>query len=705
MHNTLQLLLLNQSEHKLDDLIQLIRDAGQAVYVHTIHDIEELEEKLEQQTWDLCCTITHHESTIAPATLCQHIKKLVIDLPVVLLYSEPLEANASDPVENAFKLGCADAAPINAHHRIQSIFKREFENLKYRRRQLTAQSKLDEAEQRCKLLLESSADGIAYIHEGMHIYANQTYLSLFGYPTMDELEAAPIMDLVGRSSRDLFKRQLKAMGAGNHETVEFNLCAKRADGEEFESPVSLSPARYDGENCLQIILSAPAAKEAEALILEGAPQQQPIGPINTEKPSGYTFTRNEFLHLLNARITSSSQDKQMAALSYLSIENTDELVESVGLLGYDQLIEQMTRFLASQLKQDEYPLSYLKDNVFAILSASPTREELQTWSENLCTLLHDRIFEVNEKSLRVIVYLGLSRIDDPKSTIESVLQYAEHANYTAHDHEQCNGSVFIHETDESADRSAAIAQLDDFKDAMTHQALFLMYEPVIGLRGIGGELYELHTGILDSEGQEVFGDALNTLAEEAGWGGKFDRWNILNGIKALAAHISKGHDTALFIHLSHHSLCDDSLVQWISVALKAADIPTNSIIFQITEADAASYQKQTKAFIEAITQIHCRAAISHFGMARDSLRTLEHLAADYIVMDKKFVEDYDDSKEQFAQLVGALQAQGKLIMVPSINSPVVVSKLWQLGINYIQGAYLQEPHSKMDYEFDLEAAG
>ena len=37
-----------------------------------------------------------------------------------------------------------------------------------------------------------------------------------------------------------------------------------------------------------------------------------------------------------------------------------------------------------------------------------------------------------------------------------------------------------------------------------------------------------------------------------------------------------------------------------------------------------------------------------------------------------------------------------------VESATVLSALWQAGANYIQGHYLQEPSTEMDYDFDTE---
>ena len=695
MHNTLELLLLDQSDQQLEALIASIRDSGQAVHTHFILDLEDLEEALERQQWDLCCATTHPENSIDRATLLALFRTHTDDLPAVLLYSSADQSETSsttpqtDPIDQALTDGFVDAAPVEQHGRIGKILKREFSNLQARRMNRNAESKLGESEQRCQLLLQSSGDGIAYIHEGMHIYANEKYISLFKYSSLEELEATPIMDLVGRDSRDMFKKQLKSFNAGGQDSIDFPLSAKREDGSEFVSPVTLSPANYDGESCLQIILRSSSNS----------------GEQTDETPAdehGSKRSRREFLKQLNQTINSVNDTDQSPALAYLSIENMDELLESTGLIAYEQLHDEITEFISRQVL-DETCFCHFKDSTYTVLTHGPNKDELHQWAEKLWNQINDHHFEIDGKNLHVRSAIGVTRITDSNESIETLIQCAEQAAYTANAQEDGDTPVVVHEAVETADRSDSLAQLDDFKDAMTHQALFLMYEPVIGLRGIGGELYQLHSGILDGEGKEIYGESVQLLAEEAGWRAKFDRWNILNGIKSLSAHISNGHETALFISLSHHSICDESLIPWIGVALKAAAIPNDSIIFQLTENDSATYLKQVQVFLEGIKKINCRAAISNFGVSRDPLRTLKHLDADYVIMDRMFTDDFEPNKENFGELVGALQAEGKLIMVPGIDSPGFVSKLWQLGINYIQGPYLQEPSSKMDYEFDLEA--
>jgi len=40
--------------------------------------------------------------------------------------------------------------------------------------------------------------------------------------------------------------------------------------------------------------------------------------------------------------------------------------------------------------------------------------------------------------------------------------------------------------------------------------------------------------------------------------------------------------------------------------------------------------------------------------------------------------------------------------VPLVESAALLSTLWQAGVNYIQGYYLQAPSTEMNYDFSEE---
>ena len=58
-----------------------------------------------------------------------------------------------------------------------------------------------------------------------------------------------------------------------------------------------------------------------------------------------------------------------------------------------------------------------------------------------------------------------------------------------------------------------------------------------------------------------------------------------------------------------------------------------------------------------------------------------------------------ENQEILKTLLASLHAQAKLTIVPFVETASVLATLWQAGVNYIQGRYLQGPSQAMDYDF------
>ena len=235
-------------------------------------------------------------------------------------------------------------------------------------------------------------------------------------------------------------------------------------------------------------------------------------------------------------------------------------------------------------------------------------------------------------------------------------------------------------------------------------AFRLLFQPIISLRGDEAENYETFLRLLNSKGEEVPASDFLPAAMEAGLALEIDRWLISRAVKLLSNHRSKGAETHLLLNLSAASLQSPDMVQWIAAILKEARLPADAIIFQFNDADINTYLKQAKVHTDALRQMHCRVSISHFGGALNPYASLKHVQADYIQIDGSFTRDLSTAKavDTLKEMISALHNQGKLTIAPYVDSATMMPTLWQAGVNYIQGSYLQAPSDAMNYDFSAE---
>ena len=138
------------------------------------------------------------------------------------------------------------------------------------------------------------------------------------------------------------------------------------------------------------------------------------------------------------------------------------------------------------------------------------------------------------------------------------------------------------------------------------------------------------------------------------------------------------------------------------MAIKAARLPSEAVIFQITEQDASSYIHQTRSFLETLQTMHIRSSLSRFGLMDKPEELLEHVPVDFVKLDGSLVseiESKDEAREHLTKMLTTLQEHEKQTIVPMVENANILSTLWQAGANFIQGHYLQEPMEKMGYDF------
>jgi EAL domain-containing protein (putative c-di-GMP-specific phosphodiesterase class I) len=219
------------------------------------------------------------------------------------------------------------------------------------------------------------------------------------------------------------------------------------------------------------------------------------------------------------------------------------------------------------------------------------------------------------------------------------------------------------------------------------------------------EQFEVLLRLPDLDNNDLIPAQFLDHAAKAGLLDKLDRWVILQSIKVLSVHRASGSKARLFINVTHKSMSDNTFLPWMSVALKAARLPSDAIIFQIHENDATAYIKYADRFAKGMAQLHCKTSINHFGCSLNPFNLLKHLTPDYVKLDRSFTENLEDSKEKqddLNEMVTSLHKLGVLTAISGVEDPMVLATLWQAGINYIQGNYISNPLETLDYDFAAE---
>ena len=202
----IRLLIVDEGLHKAEQITSSLRAAGMHVRAEFAEDSESLGRILEEKTLDLVLfSLDLPEFTLTEAQ--QLIQVFGRHLALIALGKKV----DSTVVTEAIKAGARDAVAADNLDHLLLVIDREVRNIRLWRRAMRLEHDFQESEKRCQSLLSNSKDAVAYVHEGMHLYANQVYLDLFGHEDFGELDGVSLIDMVDPQQQGQLKSFLRQL--------------------------------------------------------------------------------------------------------------------------------------------------------------------------------------------------------------------------------------------------------------------------------------------------------------------------------------------------------------------------------------------------------------------------------------------------------------------------------------------------------------
>lgn len=698
---TLRLLIIHDSRSEAERLISLLRNAGRQVRAQWVESEEALVKLLQEANWDLL-VVADIAKMLSASDVIKQVRRLARDVPVVLLTEE----GSNTTVVEGLKLGAADVVNMDEDQHLLLVINREVANREERQGRRYAERRLKEIERRNQQLLDSSRDGIAFEEDGMFLYANDSFAQILGYSSREDLESLPIIDVIDDSQQDQVKAFLKEfkLKSDDIDTASVNWEVVDAEGTARKLNFEVRKALYDEETCIQLVVKS-SVRPATDLV---STQLQQIR--NQDVVTGL-FNRHHLVEQLEQLLARTLAEHATSALVSIEVEDFLGIVQTrLGVAAADIALSIIAQYLRSQCQGEEVLCRY-SDDCFMLLIPNISADAALARSENLCRKLRDHIVTVDDVTLMFGYSMGIGLINDTTVSAETPIAHATKALELLHKERSQNKNALarIYEPEvakANQEREHTEKQVAQMVQKALDQGRFkLLFQPILSLRGSDKEHYEVLLRMQELDGEDLTPAEFFGVAEQMGAMVRIDRWVILESIKMLAEHRGKGHSTRMIIHLSESTIRDKSLVPWLSVAFKAAKLTPDGLIFQLNEVDVNSNLNHAKELTFALQALGCDVCINHFGCVLHPFAVLSHLAANFVKVDGSFTQELQSGHSEpkaLSDLVGQLHQLEKITIVPFVENASVLSKLWQSGVHFIQGYYLQGPAEKMDFNFDTE---
>lgn len=682
----LNVMVLGCSINEANTFVQTLRNSGMAVHMTTAYNPDELEDVLGNQSADLVLVNTDAEELDFTTAITQ-VREVNPNASFILLSDNP-----TDQLFFAAETRAQDIVSGKDLAHLIYAANREQQSVETRKARDAARKELEETIERCNTLTETAGEAIAYVHEGMHVYANPAYITLFNFSEVSDVDGLPIMDLVAPDDRKQFKSVLRSLDKDQRaDKIEINCITDT--GKTFEASMEFSPASIEGELCTQVTIKDQSPHEE---------LQKRIAELTKFDPDTGLYNRKHFTEQLETAVANSITSGEKLSLILLDISNHMEIKDEYGLEGSDNVLKDSAKIIAGIIYDTDL-LARFGEHEFSILCTAGT--DALALCNRLLETLTKHLFKSSDQLITPRFSVGVTYSDAPP--VNGVHDFLNHANKaTRHAKEHKGSYIAEYDADVAAIHTGAVTDDDLIKmidRALENDGFKLVYQPMVSLHGNSREDYAVYVRLLDDHGEQILPAQFLSGAENADRMAEIDRWIIRNAIKEVLAQRNQNRKLNFLINISAAGIQDDSILLWICDCLREFKAKGSWLTFQFKQKDVIRHLEIMDQLVEGLRKINCKIAIDHFSCEQEGINLIRHVSFDLAKFAPDLTADLTKSKDHVELLQNynqQIQNLGVRTAVTAVEEANQLAVLWNVGVDYIQGNFIQEPTDTIAYDLE-----
>ena len=634
------------------------------------------------------------DSEVANDTLLQKAKQHFVHFPLILITELPLDADKASHYDGKNVL---DIRPFNPVFLVAKSIHREIKSQhnKYLFHQLDSQFKNETY--RFDSFLKHTEDGVALIHDDQYLASNSAYKRIFSIPADKNIIGSAVREFNSPSSHPVggnaSKRNLNtSLEALPDETVLSVLLQSR-NGDSFVTTLYKTHCFVNDQLCTQILIHNPDAWS------------------NVDK--GFTDLRT-FDHetgFYNKRFAVEYIDKELTnqepfgSLAIILIDDFRHRREQHTIDYIDEVIRSVGNLICDASSQNNILARY-GDAVFILFSNSLSRSDFLLNCQQVLTEVNNTLFGDDSQYIKLTLSIGVSFIDPRVTTSKQLISQADKAC----DKACANGGNQIHVFDSVTTPLTVI--IDEEKNtrliqsALEKNRLQPLYQPIVDLSEKTTENYAVLLRILDDNNVHIAPDHFILTAEKTGLISQLDEWVLSNTIKQIREASRQGLQRRFFISVSNITYRHTTFIETLVNELKFYNIDASLLVFQISFSDIKIEPALLKNFIGVIKkECGCQVALDQIGFSQITDTILNDYSVDYLKIDGSFSQNLNNNEESqnvIRELVEVSLRNNVKTIAKSVENANTLALLWNMGINAVQGYFLQEPSDRMRFDFDLD---
>ncbi len=564
-----------------------------------------------------------------------------------------------------------------------------------------AEIELRETEERWKLALDSTGDGVWdwNVQTGVEIFSKR-YIEMYGYIEGEIVNRAEEFD--ARTHPDDLKqlqqdRQAHFDGLTPTYTNEHRVLCKDGSWKWILSRGMVISRAADGKPLRMIgtHTDITSRKNSEALIWQQANFDTLTGLPN----------RRMLRDRLEQEIKKSARDGLQLAILFIDLDHFKEVNDTLGHDVGDQLLIEAARRIRHCVRESDTVARMGGDEFTLVLSELHDGERLERILEAVLGAVSSA-FQLGDEQVYVSASIGITMYPADATEVESLFKNADQALYVAKGAGRNRFSFFTPALQEAAQNRVRLA--NDLHAGLAEQQFRVAYQPVVDLRSGAIRKAEALIRWQHPTRGLISPSEFIPIAESSGLITEIGDW-VFQQAAAQAKRWRALHhpDFQISVNKSPAQFHNDAGRQQLWVEhLRAMDLGGESLVVEITEGLLLDTSAEVTEQLLRLRAAGIQVSLDDFGTGYSSLIYLQKFDIDYIKIDQSFVRHLVPDCTELAlckAIIVMAHELGIRVIAEGVETVGQRDLLTAAGCDFGQGYLFARPMPAQEFDAFLAA--
>lgn len=564
----------------------------------------------------------------------------------------------------------------------QLIEQKSLELYEVVQKNLRTLEKLQESEERYRLLVETSPDAILIEREDRVVYANPAAFRLFQARNGERLLGYAVVTFIAPAFRQHVEEAL-AMSPHNGQSHTTEAQITRLDGKAIDVLVTRTEFCYQGLLAHQWVMKdISARKQLEKQLEYQATHDTLTGLLN----------RNLLMDRLRQAIAFARRHRSSVIVAFIDLDRFKWVNDSLGHSIGDALLQAVAQRIQPCLRESDTVARFGGDEFVVVLPEISNVSAATQVLERLVACVSQPV-SLDGHEVAVTCSIGYSVFPDDGDSAETLLRSADAAMFGAKDAGRNMLQVYDTSLRQRIDERLLLESA--LRHAIEHQELTLHFQPQVNLRThdiIGMEaLLRWQHPTLGAISPARF----IPIAEETGLINPIGEWVLYQACAQAKAWQQAGiPPVRVAVNLSPKQILRPGLVEMVGKCLVTTGLDPYYLELELTESASMEDPERTIPLMRELKALGVSLSIDDFGTGYSNLQYLKNFPVDKLKLDGCFIHELTSDANSAAIVYATIAMAHRLglkVVAEMAETAAQVTLLKNLHCDQVQGYYFCKP--------------